>query len=103
VDLRNLRVQIDQERIAEFCRKWMVAEFSLFGSVLRENFGSESDLDVAVALASDAPWSLYEWVDMIEELQEFFGRKVHLVEQTAIRNPYRRHEILTTKQVIYAA
>ncbi|MFH0872399.1 MAG: hypothetical protein V1878_07910 [bacterium] len=41
------------------------------------------------------------WVDMIAELQEIFGRKVDLVEQTAIRNPYRRHEILTTKQVIH--
>ena len=40
---------------------------------------------------------------MIEDLQEIFGRKVDLVEQTAIRNPYRRHKILTTKQVIYVA
>ena len=40
---------------------------------------------------------------MIEDLQEIFGRKVDLVEQTAIRNPYRRHEIRTTKQVIYVA
>ena len=99
----NLQIQINHERIAEFCRKWMVVEFSLFGSVLRDDFAPESDVDVAAALAPDAPWSLYEWVDMIEELQEIFGRKVHLVEQTAVRNPYRRHEIFTTKQVIYAA
>ena len=99
----NPRIPIDQERIAEFCRKWMVAEFSLFGSVLHEDFGPESDVDVVVTLAPNAPWSLYEWVDMIEELQEIFGRKIHLVEKTAIRNPYRRREILTTKQVIYAA
>jgi predicted nucleotidyltransferase len=97
------QIEIDQGRIAEFCRKWMVAEFSLFGSALRDDFGAENDVDVAVTLAPDAPWSLYEWVDMIEELQEIFGRKVHLVEQTAVRNPYRRHEILTTKQVIYTA
>ena len=75
----------------------------LFGSVLRDNFGPESDVDVAVALAPDSHWRLYEWVDMIEELQEIFGRKVHLVEQTAIRNPYRRHEIFTTKQILYVA
>jgi len=97
------RIPIDQERITEFCRKWMVAEFSLFGSVLREDFGPESDVDVAVTLAPEAHWSLYKWVDMIEELQEIFGRKVDLVEQTAIRNPYRRHEIATTKQILYVA
>jgi hypothetical protein len=59
----NPQIQINQERITEFCRKWMVAEFSLFGSVLREDFGPESDVDVAVALAPDAHWSLYEWVE----------------------------------------
>ena len=79
----------------------MVAEFSLFGSVLRDDFGPESDVDVAVTLSPDAHWSLYEWVDMIDELQEIFGRKVDLVEQTVVRNPYRRHEILATQQVIY--
>jgi uncharacterized protein len=97
------RILIDHEKITEFCRKWMVAEFSLFGSVLRDDFGPESDVDVAVALAPEAHWSLYEWVDMIEELREIFGRKVDLVEQTAIRNPYRRHEIFTTKQILYVA
>ena len=96
------RIEIDQGRIAEFCRKWMITEFSLFGSALREDFGPESDVDVLVTLAPEAPWSLYEWVDMIEELQEIFGRKVHLVEKSGLRNPIRRREILTTKQVVYA-
>jgi predicted nucleotidyltransferase len=99
----NLQIQIDHEKIGEFCRKWMVAEFSLFGSALRDDFGAESDVEVAVTLAPDAPWSLYERVDMIEELQEIFGRKVHLVEQTAVKNPYRRHEIATAKQILYVA
>jgi hypothetical protein len=80
----------------------MVTEFSLFGSALRDDFGPESDVDVLVTLAPDAPWSLYEWVDMIEELQGIFGRKVHLVEKSGLRNPIRRREILTTKQVVYA-
>jgi len=96
-------IEIDQGRIAEFCRKWMITEFALFGSVVREDFTSESDVDVLVTLSPDAPWSLYEWVDMIEELQEIFGRKVHLVEKSGLRNPFRRREILSTKEVIYAA
>ncbi|MCX6349223.1 MAG: nucleotidyltransferase family protein [Candidatus Aureabacteria bacterium] len=96
-------IKIDIKKIVEFCRRWKVDELSLFGSVLRDNFSSESDVDVLVSLAPDAPWSLFEWVDMIEELQEIFKRRVDLVEKTGLRNPFRREEILKNRQVIYAA
>ena len=88
-NLRNLRtedetnvnyhgIEIPKDRIAEFCRKWMITELSLFGSVLREDFGPDSDVDVLVSLADDAPWSLFEWVDMIDELEALFGCSVDL-------------------------
>jgi hypothetical protein len=60
-------------------------------------------VDVLVSFAEDAPWSLDDWVDMIEELKVIFGRKVDLVEKEAVRNPFRRHEILNTREVIYAS
>jgi predicted nucleotidyltransferase len=94
---------VDPAMISEFCRKWKIKELALFGSVLRDDFGPDSDVDVLVTFEPDVPWSLYEWVDMIEELKAIFGREVDLVEKTGLRNPFRRHEILTTKQVIYAA
>ena len=97
------RIPIDRERIAEFCRKWRITEFALFGSVLREDFGPHSDVDVLVSFEPEAPWSLFDLVDMIEELKRLFGRDVDLVEKEGLRNPFRRHAILTTKQVIYAA
>jgi len=96
-------IEIPKDRIAEFCRKWMITELSLFGSVLREDFGPDSDVDVLVSLADDAPWSLFEWVDMIDELKALFGCSVDLVEKSGLRNPFRRHEILTHRQVIYAS
>lgn len=99
----KIPIDIPQEKIAEFCRKWKVLEFALFGSVLREDFGPASDVDVLVTLEPDAPWSLFEWVDMIEELKSIFGREVDLVEKTTLRNPFRRYEILNNMQVIYAA
>ena len=91
----------DHERISEFCRKWKIQELSLFGSVLREDFGSESDVDILVSFEPDAPWSYFEWADMQEELNAIFDRKVDLVEKEGLRNPYRRHAILTSKKVIY--
>jgi hypothetical protein len=94
---------VDRERIEEFCRKWRVKELSIFGSALREDFRSDSDVDVLVELEEDAPWDAFGWVDMIDELEGIFGREVDLVEKTAIRNPFRRRHILSHREVIYAA
>ena len=91
------------DRIRAFCFKWKVREFSLFGSVLRADFEPGSDIDVLIELQPDAPWSLFEWVEMIEELKGIFGREVDLVEKTAIRNPFRRRHILASHEVVYAA
>jgi hypothetical protein len=99
----NAQFHLDQEKIAAFCRKWKVTEFSIFGSALREDFGPESDVDVLVSFAEDAHWSLWDWTDMIEELKQIFGRDVDLVSKRGLRNPFRRHEILTTREVVYVA
>ena len=103
----NVKVQphipIDHEMIAAFCRKWRINELALFGSVLREDFGPDSDVDVLVSLQPDHGLSLFDWVDMIEELKTLFGREIDLVEIETLSNPFRRHSILTTRQVIYAA
>ena len=99
----GLRIHVDKERIGKFCRKWKVAEFAVFGSVLRDDFRSDSDVDVLVSFFEDAPWSLWDLMDMQEELEGIFGRKVDVVEKRALRNPFRRHEILTNNEVVYAA
>ena len=96
-------LDIPMDRIEAFCRKWKVREFSLFGSVLRDDFRPDSDVDVLILLEDDAPWDLYDWVDMIDELKVIFGREVDLVEKSAIRNPFRRRAVLRDRQVIYAA
>ena len=101
--VRQARIDVPRERIAAFCRKWKVAEFSLFGSVLRDDFRPDSDVDVLVELAPDHGLSLFDWVDMIDELKEVFGRDVDLVSKRGLRNPFRRHEILSTREVIHAA
>ncbi len=98
-----LAIEIDRERIADFCRRWKITEFSFFGSVLRGDFSRESDVDVLVSFAPDSHWSLFDLMDMEDELAELFGRKVDLVSRNGLRNPFRRHEILRTRQVMYVA
>lgn len=97
------KIDIPMDKIEAFCKKWKVKEFSLFGSVLRDDFRPDSDVDVMVSFEENAGWDLGDWVDMIEELKIIFGRDVDLLEKGSIRNPFRRHSIMTTKEVLYAA
>jgi predicted nucleotidyltransferase len=103
---KTMKLDIPSERVREFCRKWGVREFALFGSVLREDFGPGSDVDVLVTFAADATPSLFDHVDMEEELAELFGRPVDVVSRGAVeqsQNPFRRRSILESARVIYAA
>jgi len=101
--MKQKGIDIPIEKIRDFCQKWLVTEFALFGSVLRDDFRRDSDVDVLLTFADDAPWSLWDLVDMSDELRGLFGRDVHLVEKRALRNPFRKRAILETYEVIYAA
>ncbi len=101
-----MKITPPKEKIIEFCRRWKITEFAVFGSVLRDDFGPASDVDVLVTFASDARWSLLDHVEMQDELTALFGRKVDLVNRRGIersRNPIRRREILDSAEIIYAA
>ena len=87
-------IEISQQKIADFCRKWKVTELALFGSVLNRDFRPDSDIDVLVSFSENAQWSLFDLVHMQDELKEIFGREVDLVEKAALRNPFRRYSIL---------
>lgn len=97
----NFEIPLDE--IEAFCRKWKIKEFALFGSVLREDFRPDSDVDVLVTFEPDGGFTFENFVEIQEEIEGIFGRKVDLVEKGHIRNPFRRYEILTTKEVVYAA
>lgn len=97
------KIEIPKDKLADFCHRWKVAELALFGSVLREDFSAASDIDVLLTFAPDAQHSLFDLVDMKEELQVIFGREVDLVEKAGLRNPFRRHAILKSLEVVYAS
>ncbi|HUV63229.1 MAG TPA: nucleotidyltransferase family protein [Sedimentisphaerales bacterium] len=96
-------IDISENKLAELCRKWKVTELSFFGSILRDDFGPNSDIDVLVVFQPDAPWSLWDLMEMKEQLETLFGRPVDLVEKEALRNPWRKRQILSTYEVVYAA
>lgn len=99
----EMNVTIPVEPIRAFCQKWKVRELSLFGSVLRDDFGCDSDVDVLVEFAPGAGWTYWDYPDMIAELEQIFGRTVDLVEMRALDNPFRRRSILEGRRIVYAA
>ena len=101
--MRRKRFTLPRKKIAEFCKRWRVTEFSVFGSVLRDDFRSDSDIDVLVSIDPGAHMGLFKIIEMKLELEEIFQRPVDLVEKEGLKNPYRRKEILQTARVVYAA
>jgi uncharacterized protein len=101
--MQRKKFRIPRKKIAEFCKRWSIAEFSVFGSALREDFRPDSDVDVMVSIDSKAHIGLFEIAEMQIELEKMFKRPVDFVEKEGLRNPYRRSEILSKAKVVYAA
>ena len=102
----SARIPVDRDNLAASCRRWKITNLSFFGSVLRDDFGPDSDVDVLVSFAPDAHWSLFDMVHMREEIEEILGRQVDLVSRRAIeasRNYIRRKAILSSAEVVYGA
>ena len=99
-------IPVNQEQIADFCRKYGIRRLSFFGSVLRPDFRPDSDVDVLVEFDPQRKPSLLDLVRMQNELEHILGRPVDLVEYSSIeqsRNYLRRREILNHLEVAYAA
>ena len=95
----HIQIELPRAALTEFCRRWMITEFALFGSVLRDDFGPESDVDVLVTYAPDAEWSLLDHVRMERELGQLLGRRVDAMTRRSIErshNERRRGEILSS-------
>ena len=104
VFLGKQKPNLNLDTIAEFCKKHSLKQLCLFGSVLRDDFDENSDVDVMVD-SDERTVTLCELCDMMDELEVMFGRKVDLVfkkDVEALDKKYRtRDEILTTAREVY--
>lgn len=103
--MAKISIDLPKEKIAEFCKKWKIREFSLFGSVLREDFRPDSDIDVLVTFSEDAKHTLFDLVHMENELKQILGRDVDIVSRRGIessRNFLRRNAIINSAEAVYA-
>lgn len=92
--------------LAQLCRKWCVVELALFGSVLRDDFRPDSDIDLLVTFSPDARWGLFAESQMADEFGSLLGRPVDLVDRRAVErsnNWIRRTDILSTARTVFKA
>lgn len=96
--------EVPDQAIDEFCRKWKITQIELFGSALRDDFRPDSDVDLLVTFEPDARMTLLDLVKMDDEIAKLVGRPVDLIDRRGVEessNPFRRHSILSTAQVVY--
>jgi hypothetical protein len=102
--MKKVHIPLPRRKIAAFCKKWKVREFSLFGSVLQDHFRPASDIDVIVDFETGAVHTLFDLATMTGELEIIFGRHVDLMTLSSVRqsrNYLRRKEILSTREPVY--
>jgi predicted nucleotidyltransferase len=102
--MKKVHIPLPRRKIATFCQRWKVREFSLFGSVLRDGFRPDSDIDVIVDFEIGVVHTLFDLAAMAEELETIFGRHVDLMTLSSVRqsrNYLRRKEILSTREPVY--
>lgn len=91
------------ERLEALCRRWKIRELNLFGSQARDDARPDSDVDLLVDFEADAEWSLLDVARLRDELEELFGRRVDLISERSVTNPYRLASIRRHKKLLYAA
>jgi len=104
--MRTSNLDLPRDRIAALCRKWQIVELSLFGSVLREDFGPESDVDVLVEFDASARVSSFDLLDVRDELADLIGRPVDILTRRSVErssNAWKRAAILGHAHRVYAA
>jgi len=98
----SARIAFDRGKIADFCRRWDITELALFGSVLRDDFGPESDVDVLVTFAPEAHIGFLALGAIAEELSALLGRKADVVPKGGLKTLIL-DEVLSEAEVLYAA
>ena len=97
------RIAVDREKIADFCHRHHIRRLSFFGSVLRDDFGPESDVDVLVEFEPSGTPGLLEMVSMEYELADIMGlgRKIDLRTAQDL-SQYFRDEVVARAEELYA-
>jgi predicted nucleotidyltransferase len=101
----NVKVKDKISQLVSLCKKYHVATMYLFGSAATNAFNEHSDIDFLISFHSNVTLEKYadNYFDLMFEMEDLFGRKVDLVAENTLSNPYFIRSVEQTKQLIYAA
>ncbi len=100
-DIGSIGIELKRDEIERFCQRFGVEQLALFGSVLRDDFGPDSDVDVLLKFKPGHAFTFENTPDIDDELRRIFGRPVDVIELAQVRNPIRRRAIMHGHRVIY--
>lgn len=101
--LRENGITLDLDSLAAIANSYSIVEIAVFGSSIRDDLNDDSDVDLLVTFSKEASVSLFDLMDLEEQLSELFGRPVDIIEPESLSNPIRRRAILSSKETLYAA
>lgn len=102
----GLQIGVSKDKVETFCRRNHIRSLAFFGSVLRDDFGPNSDVDVLVEFEQGQEPDLMEIVAVENELSEILGHKVDMVERQSVEkseNYIRQRHILQSMEAVYVA
>lgn len=103
-EFTQLAIALPIDAIQAFCQRWQIAELAVFGSILRDDFRADSDIDFLYVLKQNTHWKLIDLIGAEEELTQLLGREVDLVGKASIEQSHnwlRKSNILSSAKVIY--
>jgi predicted nucleotidyltransferase len=103
--MRRHGIRLNSNAVGAYCRKWKIRELFVFGSYLRDDFRTDSDIDLLAKFEDDEQWDLFDHMEMQEELEAILNRKVELLDRKAMKrheNWLLRRVILATEEKVYA-
>jgi predicted nucleotidyltransferase len=100
--LRN-GIFLNYKDIVHICEKYKIIELSIFGSSIRDDFSIDSDIDILVSFNENSSISLFDMMDLEYEISKLLDRDVDIVEKESLKNPIRKKNILSSREIIYAA
>lgn len=101
--LKKNGINISKKNLKTIAEKYRIKEIAVFGSSIRNDFHADSDIDLLIEFYNSETISLYDLIDIQEYFEKITQRSIDIVEPAGLRNPYRRENILKTKEVLYAA
>ena len=99
-------IDLNSEALRLFCGKWKIRELSVFGSILRDDFSADSDIDLLADFDDNAEWDLCALLNMRDELGDMFGRRVDLLTRAGVEgsgNILLKRQILSNLESLYDA